>query len=80
MRIFRLVKYSVVALVSGAVGCVIGNGTLPEDWQKTPRALASQAQDSADALAESDSVEGALDSLRDRVSDGLRRVASYLED
>lgn len=82
MRIFRLFKYSVVAVVSGALGFVAGSGSVPDSWQEAPRELATRAQDTAENLDldDKEAVEGALDALRDRVSDGVRRVAGYIND
>ena len=81
MLIGRLIKYAGVAAVSGTVGFLIGGGELPDSLRWAPRELATQARDTAEALRqEQTKLTGALDYVRDRVADGARRVAGFLDD
>ena len=81
MLIGRLIKYAGVAAVSGTVGFLIGGGELPDSLRRTPRDLATQARDTAEALQqEQTKLTGALDYMRDRFADGARRVAEFLDE
>ena len=81
MLIGRLIKYTGVAAVSGTIGFLIGGGRLPDSLRDTPCEITAKARDAADELRQSEStVTGALDYLRDRVADGARRVAGFLDD
>ena len=77
---FRLFKYAVVAAVAGTLGFLLGGGSLPEGWDDTPRALSERARDTAEALGGEEAITDALDSVRDRVSDGVRRMAGDRDD
>jgi len=80
MLIVRLVKYGVIAAMAGTVGFLIGGGELP-DLGGRPRDLAAQARDAVDGLdQDSDAATGALNYVRDRVSEGARRVAGFLDE
>ncbi|HJN42902.1 MAG: hypothetical protein CL477_02285 [Acidobacteria bacterium] len=77
MRIGRLIKYAGIAAVSGTVGFLIGAGQLPDSLRGAPRELATKAE----ALyQEETTVTGALNFVRNRVSDGVRRVTGFLDD
>ena len=81
MRIGRLIRYAGVAAVSGTVGFLIGGGELPDSLRRAPREVATQARDTADALQQDQTtMAGALDYVRDRVADGARRAAGFLDD
>ncbi len=77
MRIVQLVKYAGVAAISGTIGFLIGGGQLPDSLREAPRELASRAQT---LQSEDTTVTGVLNSMRDRVTDGVRRMAGALND
>ena len=81
MRIGRLIRYAGVAAISGTIGFLIGGGRLPDTLRETPRKIAAQAKATADELQRDETtLTGALNYVRDRVSDGARRVTGLLDD
>ena len=81
MRIGRLAKYAWIAAISGTIGFLIGGGEIPDHLRGVPHELATQARDTGEALREDETtVTGALDYVRNRVSDAVRRVVGFLDD
>ena len=81
MRIGRLIKYAGIAAIAGGVGFLIGGGKLPDSLRGAPRELATRAQDTAEALQQEETtVTGALNYVRDRLSDGVQRLTGLLGD
>ena len=79
MRIRRLIRYTGVATISGTIGFLIGGGRLPDTLRDTPREIAAQARATADELQDETTLTGALNYVRDRVSDGARRATGLLD-
>jgi hypothetical protein len=76
MLIGRLIRYVGIAAISGTVGFLIGGGQLPDGLRGAPGELAARAG----ALhQEETTVTGALNYVRSRVSDGVRRVTGFLD-
>ena len=81
MRIGRLIRYTGVAAISGAIGFLLGGGRLPDSLRETPREIAAQARATADEHERDETtLTGALNYLRDRLSDGAQRVTGLLDD
>ncbi len=81
MRIGRLIRYAGVAAISGTIGFLIGGGRLPDSLRDTPGQIAAQATATADELQRDEStLTGALNYIRDRLSDGAQRVMGLLDD
>ena len=80
MRIRRLVKYAIIAATAGGLGYVAGDGKLAEDARLVPKQLGAQVREATDELPDNGSVEGTLNYMRNRVSEGVRRVVDYLDD
>ena len=81
MRIGGLIRYAGVAAISGTNGFLIGGGRLPDSLRDTPGQIAAQATATADELQRDEStLTGALNYIRDRLSDGAQRVMGLLDD
>ena len=82
MRARRLVKYAIIAATVGGIGYVAGGGKLilVEDVRMAPKQFGAQVREATDEIPDNGSVEGALNYMRNRVSEGVRRVADYLDD
>ena len=81
MRIGRLIKYAGVAAISGTIGFLIGGGRLPDSLRDTPGQIAAQAKATADELQRDETtLTGALNYVRDRLSDGAQRMTGLLDD
>ena len=81
MRIGRFIKYAGVAGISGTIGFLIGGGRLPDSLRDTPGQIAAQATATADELQRNETtLTGALNYVRDRLSDGAQRVTGLLDD
>lgn len=81
MRIGRLIRYAGVAAISGTIGFLIGGGRLPDTLSDTPREIAAQAKAAADGLQrDKTTLTSALNYVRERVSDGARRVTGLFDD
>ena len=81
MRIGRLIRYAGVAAISGTIGFLIGGGRLPDSLRDTPGQIAAQATATADELQRDEStLTGALNYIRDRLSDGTQWVTGLLDD
>ena len=81
MRIGRLIKYAGVAAISGTIGFLIGGGRLPDGLRDTPRQIAAKAKATAGELQRDETtLTGALNYVRDRLSDGAQRVTGLLGD
>ena len=80
MRARRLVKYAIIAATAGGIGYVAGGGKLVEDAGMAPKQFGAQVREATDEIPDNGSVEGALNYMRNRVSEGVRRVADYLGD
>ena len=81
MRIGRLIKYAGIAAVSGTMGFLIGGGRLPDSLRDAPGQIADQAKATADGLQRDETtLTGALNYVRDRLSNGAQRVAGLLDD
>ena len=81
MRIGRLIRYAGVAAISGTIGFLIGGGRLPDSLRDTPGQIAAQATATANELQRDETtLTGALNYVRDRLSDGAQRVTGLLDD
>ena len=81
MRIGRLIRYAGVAAISGTIGFLIGGGRLPDSLRDTPGQIAAQATATANELQRDETtLTGALNYIRDRLSDGAQRVTGLLDD
>ena len=81
MRIGRLIKYAGVAAISGTIGFLIGGGRLPDSLRDTPGQIAAQAKTTADELRRDETtLTGALNYVRNRLSDGAQRMTGLLDD
>ncbi len=80
MRIGRLIRYAGVAAISGTIGFLIGGGRLPDSLRDTPGQIAAQATATADELQRDETtLTGALNYVRDRLSDGARRATERFD-
>ena len=81
MRVGRLIKYAGIAAISGTIGFLIGGGRLPDSLRDTPGQIAAQAKATANELQHDETtLTGALNYIRDRLSDGAQRVTGLLDD
>ena len=80
MRLGRVITYAGIAAISGTIGFLIGGGRLPDSLRDTPGQIAAQAKATADELHQDDTtLTGALNYVRDRVSDSAQRVTGLLD-
>ena len=81
MRIGGLIRYAGVAAISGTIGFLIGGGRLPDSLRDTPGQIAAQAKATANELQHDETtLTGALNYIRDRLSNGAQRVTGLLDD
>ncbi len=81
MRIGRLIRYAGVAAISGTIGFLIGGGRLPDSLRDTPGQIAARATDTVNELRRDETtLTGALNYVRDRLSDGAQRVTGMFDD
>ena len=82
MRIGRLITYVAIAALAGGLGFAAGGGDV--DLEDAPEQLAARARDAAKGLHALDEQEApvtdALNTLRDRVAEGARRLRGYLHE
>ena len=81
MRIGRLIRYTGVAVMSGTIGFLLGGGRIPDSLRGTPREITARARAAADEVrVDETTLTGALNYVRDRLSDGAQRVTRLLDD
>ena len=81
MRIGRLIRYAGVAAISGTIGFLIGGGRLPDTLSDTQREIAARARSAADGIQrDKTTLTSALNYVRERVSNGARRVTGLFDD
>ena len=81
MRIGRLIRYAGVAAISGTIGFLIGGGRLPDTLSDTQREIAARTRSAADGIQrDKTTLTSALNYVRERVSNGARRVTGLLDD
>ena len=80
MRIVRLIKYGGVAALAGTLGFLLGGDRLPDTLRDAPREIAAQAKATAGELPrDKTTLSGALNYVRDRLSDGAQRVTGLID-
>ena len=81
MRIRRLIRYAGVAAISGTIGFLIGGGRLPDSLREMPLEIAAKAKTTADEFQRDEiTLIGALNYVRDRLSDSAQWVTGLLDD
>jgi len=84
MRIVRLIKYVGIAAIAGGIGFAVAGGEVEVGLEDAPAQFAATARGVADGLKSLDEkkapVVDALNAVRDRITNGARRIGGYFAD